>query len=416
MCLLGLALLLVDSATWAGDWNQWRGPNRDNVSTEKELLDDWSTPPKLLWRADGIGNGYASVVVANGVVYTMGNHAGRTMDVVAVGASDGQPLWRTSIGKARTGGYAGSRSTPTVDGNRLYAVHPDGKLVCLTATAGELVWERDFEDFHPRRPAHGFSESPLVDDGKVLCTPNNPDAAVVALDKETGREIWRCAVTFDGQRPEDMKESYASVIVSHGAGVKQYVQLLGVGLIGIDASNGKQLWSYSRLTNNVCHGQNIHTPIIRDDYVFGVSAFDGKYGLLKLVRSPGGVEAREIYFEEDANLGSHVDGLLSAGEHVYVCGRITACIEFLTGKTVWKERGPASGPTSALYADGHLYIHDEKGRMTLIRPLPNQYQLQGEFKPAEAPEIRDSWAHPALSNGRLYVREQDALYCYDLKK
>src|SRR4029077_15659031 len=214
------------------------------------------------------------------------------------------------------------------------------------------------------------------------CTPNNPDAAVVALDKETGNEIWRCAVTFDGQRPEAMKESYASIVVSHGAGVKQYVQLLGVGLIGIDARNGKQLWSYSRLTNDVCHGQNIHTPIIRGDYVFGVSAFDGKYGLLQLARSPEGVEAREIYFEQDANLGSHVDGLLLAGEHVYVSGRITASIELLTGRTVWKERGPASGRSSTLYADGLLYVHDENGRMALIRPLAARYQLQGEFKPA----------------------------------
>jgi outer membrane protein assembly factor BamB len=129
-----------------------------------------------------------------------------------------------------------------------------------------------------------------------------------------------------------------------------------------------------------------------------------------------GVEAREIYFEQDANLGSHVDGLLVAGEHVYVCGRITACIELLTGRTVWKERGPASGRSSTLYADGNLYVHDENGLMALIRPLPTRYQLQGEFKPAGAPALRDSWAHPALSNGHLYVREQDALYCFDVKK
>ncbi len=255
--LLGVALFLVDSATWAGDWHQWRGPNRDNISAEKELRDSWKTPPKLLWQAEGIGTGYASLVAANGVIYTMGNHGDSTMDVVALRTTDGTVLWRTSIGKARLGGHGGSRSTPTVDGDLLYALHPDGRLVCLTAANGELVWKKELADYHGQEPAHGFSESPLVDGGRVICTPNHPDAAVVALDKMTGKEIWRCAVTFDGQRPRGMKETYASTVVSHGAGVKQYVQLLGIGLIGVDARSGKQLWSYSRLTNSVCHGQNV---------------------------------------------------------------------------------------------------------------------------------------------------------------
>jgi outer membrane protein assembly factor BamB len=239
---------------------------------------------------------------------------------------------------------------------------------------------------------------------------------VVALDKMTGKEIWRCAVTFDGRSPENMKESYASVVVSHGAGVKHYVQLLGVGLIGIDPASGKQLWSYSRLTNEVCHGQNVHTPIVRGDYVFGVSAFDGKFALLELARSPGGIKAREIYFREDANLGSHVDGLLLVGDHVYVSGKFTACLEFLTGKSVWKERGPAPRDATHIYAEGNLYVHYEDGLMALIHAVPAGYQLLGHSKPVGKTEGRRSWAHPALSDGRLYVREQDTLYCYDLKK
>jgi outer membrane protein assembly factor BamB len=415
MLLLGLTFFLVASGAWAGDWQQWRGPSRDSVSAEKQLLDDWTSPPKLLWRAQGIGDGYASLAVADGVIYTMGNH-GRNMDVVALSAKDGKLLWRTTIGKALKGHYGGSRSTPTVDDDRLYVLHPFGNLVCLKAATGELVWKNDLADYHGNIPMHGFAESPLVDDGKVICTPNSPNAAVVALDKMTGKEIWHCAVTFDGQRPEDMKESYASAVVSHGAGVKQYVQLLGVGLVGIDPKSGKQLWSYSRLTNNVCHGQNIHTPIIRGDYVFGVSAFDGRYALLQLARSQGSIKAREVYYGSDANIGSHVDGVLLVGDHVYVSGRFQACIELLTGKTVWKERGPASGNASMLYADGNLYVHYENGLMALIRADPTRYQLQGKFKPSGAPEAHNSWAHTALSEGQLYVRERDALYCYDLKK
>jgi outer membrane protein assembly factor BamB len=413
---LSVVLFLAGSAAWAGDWDQWRGPNRDNFSAERGLLDNWNSPPKLLWKADGIGDGYASPVVADGMVYTIGNHSNDSMEVVALNANDGAVRWRTSIGKAMKGNYGGSLSTPTVDGDRLYALHRQGTLVCLKTATGEPIWKKDLRDYKGQIPMHGFSESPLVDDGRVLCTPNSPDAAVVALDKMTGKEIWRCAVTFDGQRPEGMKESYASVVVSHGAGVKQYVQLLGVGMIGIDPETGKQLWSYSRLTNEVCHGQNVHTPIIRGDYVFGVSAFDGKFALLQLARSPEGVKAREIYFREDANLGSHVDGLALVGDHVYVSGRFLACLELLTGKTVWKERGPAPRDATHIYADGNLYVHYEDGQMALIRAIPTGYQLLGQFKPAGKTDNRRFWAHPALSTGRLFVREQDALFCYDVKK
>ena len=156
--LLGLALCLSVSSAWAGDdWRRWRGPNRDNLSAEQGLLDNWKTPPKLLWQADGIGDGYASPVVANGVVYTMGNHDGHTMDVVGLRAKDGRLLWRTSIGKAKTGGYGGSRRTPTVDGDRLYALHPDGSLVCLKAATGELVWKKNLSEYNGQKPMHGFS-------------------------------------------------------------------------------------------------------------------------------------------------------------------------------------------------------------------------------------------------------------------
>jgi outer membrane protein assembly factor BamB len=416
MHALSLLWCLAVSAVQAGEWDQWRGPNRDNVSTEHGLLENWNSPPKLLWQAHGIGDGYASPVVADGVVYTVGNHSNGSMDVVALRANNGAEIWRTSIGKAKKGNYGGSLGTPTVDGDRLYVLHPQGSLVCLKTASGLLVWKKELKDYEGQVPMHGFSESPLVDDGRVLCTPNSPDAAVVALDKMTGKEIWHCAVTFDDRRPEGMKESYASVVISYGAGIKQYVQLLGVGMIGIDPETGKQLWSYGRLTNEVCHGQNVHTPIIRGNYVFGVSAFDGKYALLELTRSGGGVKPREMYFREDANLGSHVDGLALIGDHVYVTGKFTACLELLTGKTVWKERGPAPKDGTYIYADGNLYVHYENGLMALVRAVPTRYELLGQFRPAGKIENGRFWAHPALSNGRLYVREQDTLFCFDLKR
>ena len=304
--------------------------------------------------------------------------------------------------------------TPTIDGERVYAVSGNGNLVCLKTATGERVWDKSYkQDYDGHTQQFGYAESPLIDGDKLICSPGGPEAGIVALDKKTGEELWRCAALVRREEGR-VGASYSSVVISHGAGVKQYVQLMKPGLVGIDAKTGKQLWSYGRLgaINSPC------TPIVRGDYVFAPCGWYVGSALLKLVPTgDGGVEAKEVYLLEPRKLATNSGGAVLVGDYVYgshVHSGMPQCIEFLTGKLMWeKERGPGSGPAAVAYADGHLYFQYENGVVALVAATPEKYQLKGQFR---TPDNRRSLAHPAISNGRLYLREQDALYCYDLRK
>ncbi|MCI0701931.1 MAG: PQQ-like beta-propeller repeat protein [Planctomycetia bacterium] len=410
LLVIGLALA---SSVWAVDpWPQWRGPNRDGISPEKGLLNEWKDAPPLIWKAQGLGNGFAAAVVDGGIVCTMGSRRGHgKTTVIALSDKDGKEIWMMDIDDG--GGDAGSMCTPTMDGERVYAVSGKGKLVCLKLATGERIWERDFKkDYEGETQQFGYAESPLVDGDKLICSPGGPKAGIVALDKKTGKELWRCALAFDGKM--GVGASYSSVVISNGAKIKQYVQLMKQGLVGIDARTGKQLWSYSRLNaiNSPC------TPIVRDDYVFAPCGWYVGSALLKLTPAGnGGVAAKEVYLLEPRKLSTNSGGAVLVGDYVYgshVQGGAPQCIEFLTGKLVWeKERGPGSGPAAVMYADGNLYFQYENGVMALVAASPDKYELKGQF---QAPNKKRSLAHPAISNGRLYMRMHDTLYCYDLKK
>lgn len=406
-----LISLALASAAWADPWPQWRGPNRDGLSAEKGLLDRWDEAPPLVWKAKGLGSGYAGVVADGRIVCTMGDRDGKPT-VIALSDKDGKELWATPIDDAGGRGFS-AMCTPTIDGDLLYAVSGNGNLVCLKTASGERVWERSFKkEYDGATQDFGYAESPLVDGDKLICSPGGPEAAIVALDKKTGKELWRCAVTFDGKK--GIGASYTSVVISHGAGVKQYVQLMRSGLVGIDARTGKQLWSYGRLgaINSPC------TSIVRGDYVFAPCGWYVGSALLKLSASgDGGVDATEVYLLDPRKLATNSGGAVLVGDHVYgshVYSGMPHCIEFATGKLKWeRDRGPGGGPAAVLYADGHLYFQYENGVMALVAATPDKYELKGQF---EVPDNRNSLAHPALSNGRLYLRAQDAMYCYDLRK
>jgi outer membrane protein assembly factor BamB len=284
----------------------------------------------------------------------------------------------------------------------------------LKTSDGERLWSKSYkEDYGGQTQQFGYAESPLVDGDKLICSPGGPEAGVVALDKKTGEELWRCPLSFDG-RKKDPGASYSSVVISHGAGVRQYVQLMKAGLVGINSATGKQLWSYSRLgaINSPC------TPIIRGDYVFAPCGWYVGSALLKLAATAdGGVEAKEVYLLEPRKLATNSGGAVLVGDYVYgsdVQAGMPRCIELLTGKTMWdKGRGPGAGPAAVVYADEHLYFRYENGVTALVAATPEKYQLKGRFR---TPESRNGLAHPAISNGRLYVRDQDALYCYDVRK
>lgn len=241
VCLLAcVAVVGANEKLKTSDWPQWRGPGRDGVSPETGLYPNWKDhSPELVWSTTGLGSGYAGVSIADGRIYTTGN-TNNAQTVSAYNEADGEMLWSVPVtdGPPKHG-YGGSRCTPTVDGERLYVVTSDGQILCLKSLDGEILWRKDYQSEWGGRmmSGWGFSESPLVDGEVVLCTPGGPSAMVVALDKQTGETIWESAVPNIGPKGND-GAGYASIVISEAAGVKQYVTLIGRGLIGVRADDG----------------------------------------------------------------------------------------------------------------------------------------------------------------------------------
>ncbi len=300
----------------AGDWPQWRGPERDGHSDETGLVDHWPADgPRLVWKAGHLGRGFSSLSIAGDRIFTMGDRDDGQY-VIALARDSGRELWSTRIGDVwEPQGYAGPRCTPTVDADRLYVLGPHGDLVCLRTKDGHEVWHRSMQrDFGGRmHSGWGYSESPLVDGDKLVCTPGGPDAAIVALDKKTGREIWRAPIPHLGDQGGD-GAGYSSIVIGNGGGVRQYVQLMGRGAVGVDARTGKFLWGYNRVANRTA---NIPTPLVDGDFVFVSSGYQAGAALLKLVPEGDGVRAEEVYFLDGKQFQNHHGGMIMLGDYVY---------------------------------------------------------------------------------------------------
>ena len=264
----------------------------------------------------------------------------------------------------------------------------------------------------------GYSESPLIDGDRLLCTPGAKDAMIVALDKKTGKTIWQGKTPSDlGERGKD-GAGYSGIVVSHGAGVKQYVQLTGRGVLSFRADDGKFLWNYNPVANGTA---NIPTPIASGDHIFCSTGYGTGSALLKLSKSgSSGVKAKEVYFLDDKTLQNHHGGMVLVNGKIYTGHKhnngFPICVDLKSGEVEWggDERGPGRGSAAVTYADGHLIFRYENGTLALIEATPKKYNLVASFDPAH--QEGKSWAHPVVANGRLYLREQDKLMCYNLTK
>lgn len=413
------------AAAPGGDWPQWRGPGRENRSTFKGINTDWAaSPPKLLWKLDSFGGGYASVSIQGDRLYTTGNLPDG-QNVFAVDLKSHQIVWKQPItDQVPKHGYDGSRCTPTIDGDRLYVVSSNGGIACLKAADGELVWRHDFKEWGGRMMSGwGFSESPLVDGDHVLCTPGGNDAMIVCLNKTDGKEVWKSAVADAGGAGKP-GAGYSSIVISEASGVKQYVTLVGRGAIGVRASDGKHLWNYNKVANGTA---NIPTCIVTGDYVFTSSGYgDGGSALLKLSKSGDGVSAEEVYYHRSNELQNHHGGMVLVGDYLYFGHGhnkgFPVCVDLASGKTVWEasreSRDIGSGSAGITYVDGHLIFRYQKvddnqsGPIALVEATPAGFKLKGTFKP----EIidREGWAHPVVVDGKLYLRDQNHLMVYDI--
>ena len=396
------------------DWPSWRGPKRDGISRETGLLKSWPDDgPPLEWKAGGLGSGYSSVAVSGGRVFTMGKFGGETK-LLALRTQDGSIEWQT-----RVGGGGGPNCTPTVDGDLVFGLSHGGDLLCANAATGEEVWRTNFgRDFGGRMMSGwGYSESPLVDGDKLIVTPGAGDAIMAALDKRTGRVLWKAAMPGNVGNAGQDGAAYSSPVISNGAGVKQYVQLVGRGVIGVDAENGKLLWGYNRIANGTA---NVPTPIVSGDYVLCSSGYgDGGTALLRLNGGRGGINAEEVWYKRNNQLQNHHGGMILIGRHVYMGhghnNGFPVCFDLQTGRDAWRPgRGPGGGSAAVVCADGHLYFRYEDGVMALIEATPSRYNLKGSFPIAI--KHGKSWAHPVVSDGRLYLRDQHELVCYDVRQ
>jgi outer membrane protein assembly factor BamB len=403
--IAAVAVVTIWAVTaFAADWPQFLGQARNGSSAETGLLTQWPAGgPPLVWKIAGLGEGYSDVSVAQGRIFTMGQN-GPDEFVVALDAATGKSLWQVTItNQAYSEGHGnGPRGTPTVDGDKLYAEAADGTLVCLEVQTGKKIWGLNFQkDFRAAQPHWAYSESPLVEGENLIVTPGAPDATIVALDKNNGKVVWKS--------PVGDTAGYSSPIVAQVGDIRHFIQLTAQGVVGVRASDGKLLWRYDKVAN---HTANIATPIYRDPYVFVSTEYGVGCALLKLTNEGGTIKATEIYFNRDMQTKNSTAVL--QGNWVYGFNHtILTAMNLMTGEVAWKDRS-VGDKGSVTLAEGKLYVLGENGNVALVEATPEGYKEISRFTISKS----DWPAYPPLviSNGKMFLREEDNLFCYNIKK
>lgn len=396
-----------------GDWPEFHGPRRDSICTETGLLKEWPEGgPRLLWKREGLGRGMSTISIAGGKVFTTGDRKGEGQYLICLDLKECKELWATRIGAPYK--EFGALCTPTVDGHAVYTTSTAGDVYCLDAATGAVRWQKSMtKDFGGMTMGlWKFSESVLIDGNKLICTPGAKDAALVALNKETGEVIWKCALPDLGKAGQD-GAGYSSVIASDISGVHQYIQVLGRGVIGVAADSGRFLWGYNRIANGVA---NITHPLIRGDYVFISNSYGSGSVLLKISREGEAFRAEEAYRLPPKQFENHHGGIVMVDDYIYGGSGLNkgdpTCVNFFTGEIVWKSQPPASGSAAVLYADNNLIFRYDRGLVILVEATPRGFNVKGKFTPSTADG--PAWAHPVVFDKKLFLRHNDLLLCYDL--
>lgn len=412
------ALCAFAELSSAGDWPTFRGTNRSAVSPDTGLLDKWPAEgPPLVWKTTGAGRGYSSLAIQGGRIYSLGDAPSIVDDkdeyLVAFSEADGKPLWKAKVGAPWTSGkpdWQSSRGTPSASDEFVYTVSPQGELVCCQTASGSEVWRKHLmqELGGKKADGWGYSESPLIDGELVICTPGGEQTTMAALNGRTGQPVWKMV------RPGDRGAGHASIAIAEIGDVRVYVQTTGSGAMGVRASDGELLWSYPiDQTTAVAP-----TPIIRGDYVFFAAGYRRGGALLQQIPGENGtVTIKEIYPLQTKLANKH-GGVVLVGDYLFGDtddSGVPYCADFLTGEIKWQKRGSGKGSAAMAAADGHLYIRYADGTTVLAKADPTDYVEVGSFRPSGSGD-RPSWSHPVILDGKLYLRDQDVISCYNVRK
>ena len=393
--------LAVVSAAEAVDWPQFRGPSRDGTSPETGLMKRWPQDgPKELWSYDGLGEGYSSVSVVGGIVYTTGMIGGQ--GYLFAFDSQGKPKYKVNYGPewTKAGNYPSARTTPTIDGDRLYLMSGQGRLACYKAATGERLWYVDTLDkFKGKNIPWGIAESPLIDGEKVICTPGGQDATMVALNKMTGATIW----TTQGL---SQLSAYCSPILVERGPNRLLLTMVEKAVIGVGADTGRVYWI---IPHEVSYDIQAVSPAYQDGLMYFTNGYHHGSHVFQL--SPDGTSVTPKWSEESLDVHHGGVVLVDGNIHGASSSGNWICLDLATGKVEFTDKLVGKG--SVIYVDGMLYGYGEKGQVGLIKIKPDGYELVNSFRVRQG--SKEHWAHPAISDGRLYIRHGDCLMCYDIK-
>ncbi len=385
------------------DWPQLRGTERNGISKDTGLLKQWPpSGPQRIWSISTLGEGFGSIAIRGDRIYAQGTSRSASV-IFCLNRADGKTVWSAALGpKVNEGRGNGPRSTPTVDDDRVYILTENGDLACLGARDGSPIWRKNIlKEFGGSNPGWLISESPLVDGDRLIVTPGGRGAGMVALDKMTGKEIWRTKDISD-------EAGYSSAIAADVGGVRTIMNFTSAAAVGVRASDGKLMWSHKSPANGTA---NCSTPVFKDNKVFFTSDYGTGGALLGLSAQNGEVKAQELYFTKE--MKNHHGGVVLVNGYLYGFSGSSGltCIEFATGKKMWVNRSVGKG--SLAYADGMLYLLSEKNMVGLAEANPNAYVEKGRFPIPD--QGKDSWAYPVIAGGKLYIRDQGTLTSYDVK-
>jgi len=401
-----LASLLLSGLTFAQaeSWPRFRGPANTDHSPDSGLLKTWPADgPARLWLYEEAGMGYSGFSVADNHLFTMGTRKGNTI-LLCLDAATGKEVWSTKVGKVFGNAWGdGPRSTPTIDGDFIYALGGEGDILCVRRKNGKKVWSRSMSKFGGKVPNWGYSESILIDGDQAVCAPGGGKGALIALNKKNGKAIWQ-SKGWSG------KAEYSSVVAADINGKRQYVRLLQKSLAGVDAKTGKVLWTYEWPGRTAV----IPTPIIDGNKIYVTSGYG--VGCMQIEVLDEGVNL----VWQNKVMQNHHGGVVRIGEYLYGHANTGwVCQKWEDGSSVWRERR-ALKKGAVHYADGMLYCLEERsGVVALVEASSEGFKEASRFTLAPQAKNRAKrgaiWVHPVVVDGRLFLRDQEYIYCYDVK-